>query len=180
MSEESSKEEEDENDDDIPRQLSLNSSSPSEEIFLFHTRGRTRIAKKKSRLEISKTKGSCAAKFSNVATKIKSVSRGGKSSVPPKKSFPGSRYQRPRSRSLASGTLSTPPRLNSNVHGGPSTVPRTEPNKRILPGHTPTRHGGQVHHHHHHKTNRKINLNDLMVRNLNMTPLIVSSQSSRC
>lgn len=30
------------------------------------------------------------------------------------------------------------------MHGGPSTVPRTEPNKRMLPGHTPTtRHGGQ-------------------------------------
>lgn len=84
MSEESSKEEEDENDDVIPRQLSLNSSSPSEEIFLFNTRGRTRIAKKKPRLE---TKRSFAIKFSNVATKTKSVSRGGKSSVPPKKSF---------------------------------------------------------------------------------------------
>ena len=143
MSEESSKEEEDENDDVIPRQLSLNSSTPSEEIFLFDTRGRTRIAKKKPSLE---TKRSCATKFSNVATKTKSVSRGGKSSVPPsKKSFSGSRFQRPRSRSLASGTLSTPsPRLNSNVHGGRSTVPRTEPNKRMLPGHTPTtRHGGQ-------------------------------------
>ena len=47
MSDESSKEEEDENDDVIPRQLSLNSSTPSEEIFLFDTCGRTRIAKKK-------------------------------------------------------------------------------------------------------------------------------------
>ena len=142
MSEESSKEEEDENDDDIPRQLSLNSSSPSEEIFLFDTRGRTRIAKKKPRLDMSKTKRSCATKFSDVATKTKSVSRGGKSSMPPKKSFPGLRSHWPRSRSLASGTQSTPsPRFNSNVR---STVPRTEPSKRMLPGHTPTtRHGGQ-------------------------------------
>ena len=96
MSKESSKEEEDENDDVVPRQLSLNSSSPSKEIFLFDTRGGTRITKKKPRLEISKTKRSCATKFSNVATKTKFVSRGGKSSVPPMKSFPGSRYQRPR------------------------------------------------------------------------------------
>ena len=50
-SEESSKEEEDENDDVVPHQLSLNSSTPSEEILLFDTRGRTRIAKKKPSLE---------------------------------------------------------------------------------------------------------------------------------
>ena len=69
MSEEMSEEEEgfgySETEDVIPGQLSLNSSSSTEEIFSSDTRGRTKIVKKKPRLESSKkaysTKVSCVA-----------------------------------------------------------------------------------------------------------------------
>ena len=124
----------------IPRQLALDSRSPSEEIFSFDTRGRTELAKKKRRIETFKTTTPCA---SNVATK-KHV---GKCSVARKKSLSGSQSQKPRSRSLSAGhgILATPsPRLNSGIHGGSSTVPQTEPKKRMLPGYTPnTRNSGQ-------------------------------------
>ena len=135
-----------ENDDVTSRQLSLKSGSPNEEIFSFDTRGRTKVVKKKPRLETSKTKRSYATKSSSIAAKTKSSSHGGTSSVPPKKHSSGSRSWRPRSRSLATGILSTPsPHLNSNVCGGSRTVPQTEPKKMLpRPRHTPTtRQGGR-------------------------------------